>query len=43
MPIMVNPSCPCCIGITPNNWHCHDCWDKYHNGERDKDFMEIIK
>ena len=21
-------------------WHCEYCWDKYHNGERDKDWLD---
>lgn len=20
-------------------WHCEKCWDRYHNGQRDKDYI----
>lgn len=36
MAMMMNPNCPCC-----NNFlhHCKKCWDKYHNGQRDNDYI----
>lgn len=28
--------CPCCESLLH---HCKNCWDKYHNGLRDNDYV----
>lgn len=34
---MVQPDkCPCCKNLLH---HCEDCWNKYHNGLRDNDYI----
>jgi len=38
MAFMINMKCPCCNSL---EWHCEDCWDKYHNGQKDKDYKPI--
>ena len=35
----VNPSCKCCMNPRDDFWHCEDCWNKFHNGLKDKDWM----
>jgi ribosomal protein L37AE/L43A len=44
MAFVLNPDCPCCAegmrrGMGMMVWHCEDCWNKWHNGLRDKDFI----
>ena len=36
MAFMVHQNCPCCRSF---DWHCKGCWYRFHNGERDKDFI----
>ena len=37
MPFVVQPNkCSCCRDRV---WHCEDCWNKYHDGFRDKDWI----
>jgi hypothetical protein len=45
MVFLINNNCPCCRTIPERNsgYHCEDCWDKYHNGERDKDWLDKEK
>ena len=31
------PICPCCREFL---WHCKRCWDRFHNGEKHKDYDE---
>ena len=45
MPSIIKQECPCCskFGRTKDYadmWHCEDCWNKYHNGLKDKDFQD---
>lgn len=35
MPFLINHNCPCCRDWL---WHCKKCWNKYHNGEKHKDY-----
>ena len=35
MPIMIQRECPCC---RMNLHHCKKCWDRFHNGEKHKDY-----
>ena len=35
MPIMIQQKCPCC---RLNLHHCENCWNKYHNGEKHRDY-----
>ena len=35
MPFLIQSECPCCRDFLH---HCKRCWDKYHNGVRDKDY-----
>lgn len=44
MPIMITNDCPCCRNAINSKeayetHHCEDCWNKYHNGLRDKDWL----
>lgn len=41
MPFIALYCCPCCQKMvkTGDPWHCQDCWDRYHNGERDMDWL----
>ncbi len=32
----MNMQCPCC---RDRLHHCEACWDKFHNGEKHKDFI----
>ena len=35
--MMVQPlRCPCCKAML---YHCESCWNEYHNGLRDRDFI----
>lgn len=36
MAFVLQQECPCCRAML---WHCEDCWNKYHNGLRDKDWI----
>lgn len=40
-PFMVETDCRCCqkFGKTGDMWHCKSCWNKWHNGERDQDWL----
>lgn len=33
---MIKRDCKCCQDTL---WHCEDCWNKNHNGLKDKDFI----
>jgi len=35
MPFVLTPKCPCCRDMLH---HCERCWDKFHNGEKHKDY-----
>ena len=35
MPIAIRNDCPCCVLSVH---HCESCWNKFHNGEKHKDF-----
>ena len=42
---LVRNECPCCTKISRTQdfrdlWHCEYCWNKYHNGIRDKDWQD---
>ncbi len=37
MPFLVQRECSCCRG---HLWHCEKCWDTYHNGKKDNDYIE---
>ena len=37
MVFMVNRDCKCCQDR--KIWHCEWCWNEYHNGRRDKDYL----
>ena len=41
MCMMLTDDCPCCRKWlkTGDLWHCRDCWNRYHNGLRDKDWL----
>jgi hypothetical protein len=42
MPFVVEQNCNCCrraIALNEDGYHCRYCWDKYHNGLRDNDFI----
>lgn len=41
MPMMMTDDCPCCRKwvATGELWHCQDCWNRYHNGLRDNDWL----
>lgn len=39
--MMANLNCLCCQNPREDFWHCKDCWDKYHNGERDNDWLDL--
>jgi hypothetical protein len=45
MAFMLNRECHCCMsgGEFKDGWHCEWCWDQYHNGKRDNDFMSHEK
>ena len=34
--MLLEPECPCCRAKL---WHCEECWNKYHNGLRDNDWI----
>ena len=37
MPFLHQSECPCC----KNHWHhCEKCWNIFHNGLKDKDYIE---
>jgi hypothetical protein len=36
MCFILQRDCPCCRDRV---WHCLDCWNKYHFGLRDKDWI----
>ncbi len=36
MPFWVQAACPCCVA---HLHHCEKCWNKFHNGEKHKDFI----
>lgn len=37
MGFMIQPEvCPCCRDAL---WHCEKCWNIYHHGLRDKDYI----
>ena len=33
---LIVAECPCC---RDRAWHCESCWNKFHNGARDKDWV----
>ena len=35
--VLKKDECPCCEAQVH---HCKACWNKYHNGERDNDYIE---
>jgi len=47
MPMMLRSDCPCCQRFIrgfifirgSDGWHCELCWNDYHNGIRDHDFL----
>jgi len=41
MPSLIIPECPCCQKFMKagDHWHCKWCWDRYHNGRRDNDWL----
>jgi len=41
MVMLLYMDCPCCrkFAKTGDFWHCEYCWNKNHNGLRDKDFL----
>jgi hypothetical protein len=41
MPSLIIPKCPCCQKFmkTGDRWHCEWCWRRYHNGDRDGDWL----
>lgn len=42
MAFLIEPNCRCCQSSLKrgNLDHCEACWNRYHNGERDKDYEE---
>jgi hypothetical protein len=36
-----NSACRCCQKFLKTGfiWHCQACWDEFHNGKTDKDWM----
>ena len=45
MPFAVTSSCRCCTTAIQRKtiWHCENCWNKFHNGEKDKDWLNEDK
>ena len=45
MPLTYKSECRCCQRMvrTGEKHHCKDCWNKFHNGIRDGDYMTEIK
>jgi len=45
--IKIKPNCPCCNTNSwygyGDGWHCEFCWNMWHHGERDKDFLSHIE
>ena len=41
MPSIVEFECRCCQKAmrSGDNFHCRFCWDKFHNGQRDLDWL----
>lgn len=41
MPSIIEQDCKCCQKHmrTGDRWHCEDCWNKYHHGGRDGDWL----
>lgn len=45
MVFLVTRDCYCCVKMVSDfkiddNWHCEWCWNKHHNGLRDKDWLD---
>lgn len=43
MVMMINQNCNCCINPAFDFFHCKFCWNKWHNGERDNDWLDAEK
>ena len=41
MCFVIQQECKCCQYFVNSGdlFHCEDCWNKFHNGERDKDWL----
>lgn len=42
MVMMVHGNCKCCdkFARTGDFWHCEECWNNFHNGKRDNDWLD---
>jgi len=40
MVFIINQMCYCCMHPRDDFWHCEHCWDSFHNGIKDKDWLD---